>query len=203
MTMIAEDRGTSKSIIGEVVYWEAPQEVEITTFREAMEASNMSSYVPNRAKGNTFSKQDISTFIQMLYEGEGDCFQLKNRGSFYFIPESFTGVSDKVESILAKSGGKLHRLPIMASERSLEAVKEAMLLGMTDTLASILTNIEELNKNSTNKMFQSTAQRILDTEAKVGTYSEILKESMTNVTERIEDLKTRLRSTVASLSVIV
>lgn len=151
---------------------------------------------------DTRSVQDISRFVQKLFEQRADLYAIEPRkGSAYFVPIGHVEFTTKVENFLRGCGGWINRFPIpCGTDKGNACVANAVENRIETMLAEVEGTVAEWNNKTRKKSFESAAEEYEAIKAKVETMRAYLFGRETALAEKLEAAKVAMREKVKELT---
>lgn len=144
---------------------------------------------------------DVSKIIQKLFDAEADLFPIRDQGGVYFVPDQFSGFTEKIETFLGKLGGRVSRFPVPAdTKQGDKSVQEAILDGLAQIIHDHEEAVNEFGLDTRHDTITRQAERIKQTRVKVEAYANYLQERKEELLQSIDSANNRLTQRVQELT---
>lgn len=147
------------------------------------------------------TSSDVTKIVQKLFDRQADLFPVRDQGGVYFVPDRFSGFTDRVEAFLSGIGGRVSRFPVPAgTPRGDRAVTDAVADGLKSLVEEHNRTVDGFGADNRFGTVQAQGERIKRTRAKVEAYAEYLKDRAGELSLAVDEADERLRQKIKALS---
>ena len=144
---------------------------------------------------------DVTTVIQRLFDRHADLFRIRDQGGCYFVPVQHTGFVHQIERFVTTLNGNLRRFPIPAgTPHGDRSVKESVADGLEALIAEHRKAVEEFGEGTSDRRFETAAERIRQTKFKIEAYATYLGEEKERLEAELVESTDHLRKRIEALT---
>mgnify|MGYP007122442211 CR=1 FL=1 len=134
---------------------------------------------------------DVTRIIQRLFLKDSDLIPIRQQGGVYFVQESASDVTDRVDAMLLGIGGSIQRFEIRNDAKSSKSVAVSIrdvIYKMVDDVRTAMADVDSQDDSVKGSAFM----RVAEAQAKLDAYRDLLGDYRAEVETVLVDVKTGL-----------
>jgi len=135
---------------------------------------------------------DVTRIVQKMFRQKSDLIPIRQQGGVYFVPESASDVTDRVDDFLREVGGSIQRFEISGDGKSGESVATSIrdaIYKMVDEAEESVTLLDTITDEDSDKQRDKTFANIAAAQAKLDAYRDLLQDYTTDVEDALSQVR--------------